>query len=220
MSISNSFDKRTARKVENRIAIMDAAETIVLEGGSKALTADTLAARSGVSRRTIFNHFASVEDAATQRLNEHFNRIFEALPPINNSSSHTLERELIDGVRGVFTADKLPEHLAPYMHMMYALQNFKMDPKDQECGEDYSCQAIFSATQRVMELAQRYYPDVDEMRSHIFAHILVVTIGSGVYSFFTENSADPAQLNNTERMQSYIERSLDYVENLISGAYA
>ena len=63
-------DKRSARKAENRIAIMDAAEKLVLAGGLKALTADTLAAESGVSRRTIFNHFSSVEAAAVERLND------------------------------------------------------------------------------------------------------------------------------------------------------
>ena len=56
-------DKRSARKAENRIAIMDAAEKLVLAGGLKALTADALAKESGVSRRTIFNHFSSVEAA-------------------------------------------------------------------------------------------------------------------------------------------------------------
>jgi len=73
-------DKRSARKAENRIAIMDAAEKLVLAGGLKALTADTLAKESGVSRRTIFNHFSSVEAAAVERLNEYLDRIFEVIP--------------------------------------------------------------------------------------------------------------------------------------------
>ena len=45
-------DKRSARKAENRIAIMDAAEKLVLAGGLKALTADT--AYPGVPFSTIF----------------------------------------------------------------------------------------------------------------------------------------------------------------------
>ena len=61
-SPANITDKRSARKAENRIAIVEAAESLILEGGYGALNAEALAERAGVSRRTIFNHFASVDD--------------------------------------------------------------------------------------------------------------------------------------------------------------
>ena len=40
-------------KAENRIAIVEAAESLILEGGYGALNAEALAERAGVSRRTI-----------------------------------------------------------------------------------------------------------------------------------------------------------------------
>ena len=76
-SPANITDKRSARKAENRIAIVEAAESLILEGGYGALNAEALAERAGVSRRTIFNHFASVDDVLVTRMNQYFNRIFE-----------------------------------------------------------------------------------------------------------------------------------------------
>ena len=51
-SPANITDKRSARKAENRIAIVEAAESLILEGGYGALNAEALAERAGVSRRT------------------------------------------------------------------------------------------------------------------------------------------------------------------------
>ena len=76
-SPANIADKRSARKAENRIAIVEAAESLILEGGYGALNAEALAERAGVSRRTIFNHFASVDDVLVTRLNQYFNRILK-----------------------------------------------------------------------------------------------------------------------------------------------
>lgn len=72
-SPANITDKRSARKAENRIAIVEAAESLILEGGYGALNAEALAERAGVSRRTIFNHFASVDDVLVTRMNQYFN---------------------------------------------------------------------------------------------------------------------------------------------------
>ena len=44
-SPANITDKRSARKAENRIAIVEAAESLILEGGYGALNAEALAER-------------------------------------------------------------------------------------------------------------------------------------------------------------------------------
>jgi TetR/AcrR family transcriptional regulator of autoinduction and epiphytic fitness len=56
-------DRREAVKFHNRRAIIDAAAVLVEERGLGGFTVTDLAERAGVSRRTIFNHFASAEDA-------------------------------------------------------------------------------------------------------------------------------------------------------------
>ncbi|WP_028649581.1 TetR/AcrR family transcriptional regulator [Nocardiopsis sp. CNT312] len=58
----HSEDRRTALKERHRRAIIDAAAALLHEHGSGRFTADQLAARADVARRTVFNHFPSTSD--------------------------------------------------------------------------------------------------------------------------------------------------------------
>ena len=54
-------DGRSALRAERRLAILDAARALATEHGSAGFTVDQVAARAGVSRRTVFNHFAGLD---------------------------------------------------------------------------------------------------------------------------------------------------------------
>lgn len=58
-------DRRAALKDRHRRAILAAAADLMAERGGIAFTVDALAERADVSRRTVFNHFASVDDVVT-----------------------------------------------------------------------------------------------------------------------------------------------------------
>lgn len=58
-------DRRAALKARHRAAILAAAAELMQETGGVAFTVDTLAERADVSRRTVFNHFASLDDVVT-----------------------------------------------------------------------------------------------------------------------------------------------------------
>ena len=55
-------DRRAALKERHRQAIIGAAASLMAEHGALGFTVDDLAARADVSRRTVFNHFAAVDD--------------------------------------------------------------------------------------------------------------------------------------------------------------
>ena len=55
-------DRRAALRARHRADILAAARSLITEHGAGGLTADDLAARADVARRTVFNHFASLED--------------------------------------------------------------------------------------------------------------------------------------------------------------
>lgn len=57
--------RRAALKERHRRAIVDAAAALMDETGGTQFTVDALAERADVSRRTVFNHFASFEDVVT-----------------------------------------------------------------------------------------------------------------------------------------------------------
>ena len=55
-------DLRATQAQRTRAAIRAAALTLTRERGYAAMTVDDVAALAGVSRRTVFNHFASKAD--------------------------------------------------------------------------------------------------------------------------------------------------------------
>lgn len=72
MPLSNRSSEPVGRREQNRIdtrqAIADAAFDLARSAGPGAFTADQIAERAGVSRRTFFNYFHSAEDALTVRM--------------------------------------------------------------------------------------------------------------------------------------------------------
>ena len=62
MTTAPSTDGRGALREQRRAAIIDAARGLATEHGSDGFTVDQVAQLAGVSRRTVFNHFAGVDD--------------------------------------------------------------------------------------------------------------------------------------------------------------
>lgn len=98
-----SDDRRRQVKSANRRAILDAAAALAEERGLGHFTVKDLADRAGVSRRTIFNHFASVDDAVYARLSEllgvlvdDFVEIADATPPPAAPSTGAVFEQLAD----------------------------------------------------------------------------------------------------------------------------
>jgi len=54
-------DGRSALRAQRRRAILDAARALATEHGADGFTVEQVASRAGVSRRTVFNHFAGLD---------------------------------------------------------------------------------------------------------------------------------------------------------------
>ena len=121
---------------------MDAAEKLVLAGGLKALTADALAKESGVSRRTIFNHFSSVEAAVVERLNDYLRRIFESSPTFCIPRGAHPEQDMLNGVRAAFTTERLAEHVEPHARLLFALHDYALDISSMSTAQPPSLNSI------------------------------------------------------------------------------
>lgn len=59
-------DRRAALKERHRRAIIDAAASLMESTGGIEFSVDDLATRADVSRRTVFNHFASLDDVVRE----------------------------------------------------------------------------------------------------------------------------------------------------------
>lgn len=61
-SLTIAPDRRAELKARHREAILDAADALIRERGKPQFSVDELAERADVSRRTVFNHFASLDE--------------------------------------------------------------------------------------------------------------------------------------------------------------
>lgn len=62
VSLDIAPDRRAQLKARHREAILDAADALIRERGKPQFTVDELAERADISRRTVFNHFSSLDD--------------------------------------------------------------------------------------------------------------------------------------------------------------
>ncbi len=101
--MTENVDRRQQRGEQHREAILAAAADLVAETRSVQLSTEALAERAGVSRRTVFNHFATLEAVVTEVLAGHviddaFHRLRDlllatALEP--GDTTDTFGRELL-----------------------------------------------------------------------------------------------------------------------------
>lgn len=90
-------DRREALKARHRRAIVDAAAALMREIGGTSFTVDQLAERADVSRRTVFNHFATLDDIVLEVFGEMLATIIDDIDA--NLASQATERS---GVVPVF----------------------------------------------------------------------------------------------------------------------
>ncbi|MBU2666941.1 TetR/AcrR family transcriptional regulator [Actinoplanes bogorensis] len=143
-------DRRTALKARHRRAILDAAQQLIADG--TRFSVDQLAERADVSRRTIFNHFASIDDVVTTACTEVLGVVIESFRA--QVSARPFEpgsrAEMFETVAAALRATDVPSTIA---FLWQALGGFGVDdPRPQQIF-----QATFSRTTADLarELAER-----------------------------------------------------------------
>ena len=94
---SDSCSLRTRKRAETRDALVDAAYAIVRDTGYPGLTAEAVADRAGVSRRTFFNYFPSVESVLTASVTEFFASVGDRL------DARPVDEDVLDSALAVVT---------------------------------------------------------------------------------------------------------------------
>lgn len=88
---------RTRKREETRVALVQAAYAIVRDTAFEDLTAEAVADRAGVSRRTFFNYFPSVESVLTASVTEFFGSVGARL------DGRPLDEDVLDSALAVVT---------------------------------------------------------------------------------------------------------------------
>lgn len=88
---------RTRKREETRVALVQAAYAIVRDAAFEDLTAEAVADRAGVSRRTFFNYFPSVESVLTASVTEFFASVGDRL------DARPVDEDVLDSALTVVT---------------------------------------------------------------------------------------------------------------------
>jgi len=106
-SLNLAPDRRAELKARHREAILDAADSLIRERGKPQFSVDELAERADVSRRTVFNHFGSLDDVimitCTRLLSEVVDEFRAATKatPAGDGSLVALFAEITSAVRAI-----------------------------------------------------------------------------------------------------------------------
>ena len=100
-----AVDRRSALKARHRQAIVDAARRLIDARQGPRFSVDELAAEADVSRRTVFNHFDSLDDVILAACAEILDAVVASFREAASASVHdvggvaTVFEEIVDAVR-------------------------------------------------------------------------------------------------------------------------
>lgn len=208
MSEYERVDRRAALKARHRRAILDAAHALVRGDGASRFSVDELAAQADVARRTIFNHFESVDDVVTTMCAEQVETVIEnfresavATPPKDGGSS-----AMFDDVAHALRSTDVPSIL----NFVYrALSGFT--------AEDPRALRIFQATfARISDELSRVLvernPHTDDLEAELLVSSLIHGASVIANRWITLTGA-ATDVESRAKWDDLLERLLDSVRS-------
>lgn len=163
-----ALDRRAALKARHREAILDAADALIRERGEARFSVDELADRADVARRTVFNHFPSLDDivmtACTRVLTAAVDEFWEAtsVSTLGDGSRPSLFAEFTAALRGM----DLPSVIG---YLGRVLGNDGSDPRSHNMIQD-----VFTRTaDQISAEAAKRSTEMDEIETEIMVSSLI-----------------------------------------------
>jgi AcrR family transcriptional regulator len=100
-------DRRAELKARHREAILDAADALIRERGKPRFSVDELAQRADVARRTVFNHFSSLDDVILTTCTRLLSKVVDefrttaAAIPVGDGSRGSLFEQITTTLRDI-----------------------------------------------------------------------------------------------------------------------
>ncbi|MEV3936067.1 TetR/AcrR family transcriptional regulator [Glycomyces sp. NPDC049804] len=165
-----AFDRRAALKAKSRKAILDAADRLMRERRSTGFSVDELAAAADVSRRTVFNHFDSLEAVVTAAAGRMLVDIVDAMEA--EAAARPGESAT---VLGDLAAAGSADHLVPTVaYLIEVLGGMEQAPSER--GAVLMQRAIALFTAQISAVITRRHPRVPERQ----AAFLVAAFSGGL----------------------------------------
>ena len=195
-------DRRSDVRVRHRQAILTAAVELIRDSDGTRFSADELAERAGVSRRTVFNHFASLDEvligvctetlrAATEQLRT------EADAAAAGGTPEEMFAALASALRRADLAD-------PIVRIWRALSAVGTDTQQTQA---FAQQALAVVAADLSEQLRTHNPHADEVEVDLLASLL--THGIGVIAGHWIESARPGRPPSRAEWDRLLDRLLD-----------
>lgn len=198
-------DGRTAVKTRHRRAILTAALELIDEGDGSRFSADALAERAGVSRRTVFNHFSSLDDVLLAVCTDTLDVAVEHLraqPPssaLPEGSREAMFAELAQALRSADLSDRI-------IQVWRAMGGASVDDQRRQA---FAQQALAVVADRLSAQLTARDPGADALDIDLLASLL--THGIGVIAGHWVATARPDRPPARAAWEELLERLLDTV---------
>lgn len=161
-------DRRSRIRERSHRAILDAAAALLDAKGVAGFTVDELAERADVSRRTVFNHFASVDDLVVAVCSEVLGNVVEAFESQTSSLGGIPPANVLDEVtRALRSADLV----TPIAYLTRILQ-----APDDEASTRQAAVLLGAFTEvsgRLSTEMLRRHPDADPLTTDLLVSSLI-----------------------------------------------
>ncbi len=169
------IDRRSARKRDHHAALINAAISLLEDNGGERFTVDQLAERAGVSRRTVFNHFESLDDALAQAGSTVLSAVLDdLLHTAHRRLGHSHEDSMVADLTTFLTTSDL---VTPLAYLTRILGGYAPE-------EPWRVALMHQSVTRVAltmgnAMAERY-PDVERLRIDLF----MASIAGGLVTIY------------------------------------
>lgn len=151
------IDRRAALKARSRRSILDAAANLMHRSGGTSFSVDELAAAADVSRRTVFNHFDSLEDLVIAVAEEMFGDLIGDIEAQAASPSSEPETVLAD-LASIAAADRMVPAVASLVGIFGGAD---VQPSKRDAVLMQRSMALFTA--RISATMAERHPDLDPL---------------------------------------------------------
>lgn len=181
MTSLSTGTRREQNKQATKQAIVDAVAQLLHQGADTALTANQIADAAGISRRTLFNYFPTVDAIYSYPLHQVLDTMVESMGEAADSVP------LLDSIIQALKSDEVAEQLGQVAHFgAYIIGN---EPNGCITANMNEWQ---QATADVLDKFGRRYPHADSFSIRVLTHAL---LGAGQAAFDEWMEHIPAQQN-------------------------
>ncbi|MBD8042569.1 TetR/AcrR family transcriptional regulator [Arthrobacter sp. Sa2BUA2] len=184
-------DRRAALKNRHRQAIIDACAALLSERRGTDFSVDELARRADVSRRTVFNHFASLDDVVTEVGTGIVGAVL-TLPPGTAPEERSPLDDLVDLVSS-------PEFIGAISYLTQVLG--RADSRSSPQKAILAFRSVTLAGNQVITALLSRHPHADPLE----IELLVGTFAGGVSVIYERWSAQTGAVDTPESRGAWLE---------------